>query len=995
MQLSNAQKAIQKAKGPCLILAGAGTGKTHTIVEKIKHLIQNDIYKPERIVCMTFSNEAANSLQTRIQKSLSLENKKPIIKTFHAFSADLLKEHGEKISINNNFQILEPNEAKIILHQNLKIPAGNCHKYVSSIGNAKDLGIALQDLQNNLDRKIEPYGDLNLNKKLENIQFEYQTLYLRKDQDKHELSKQIKDLKSIINQKKFIKAWNAYEKLKKIKNYQDYSDLNNNALILLEKFPELASNYDYIIVDEFQDTNKVQLELLFKLAPHHNITAVGDINQSIYRFRGAYNLNLEDFKNHFQLSKEGIVNLDKSYRSSNKILRVAHKLITNNYENPLDSFQVHNKFDQEGAPIEIYELKDSKEEARKVVELIEKSIQSGIDLNEICVMFRNHQYGRIIKQSLDFKEIPYCSVNKASLLNQRSVKTVIDYLTILDRLKKRASGGEQAWWDLIHHLNLPEQDLIRVGKYIKQQRNSENISAKLLNDLLNVDLTDSGRLSMGLLLERIKIMIPNISEDIPKLIKHVIHCSGVLRNDSQKKDKEILLNLNKFHDLAKTHSNFHEPDLSSFIHYLDVISELKIEFPAPEIETNGIRLMTLHSTKGLEFKTVIITNLAQKRFPMEKYSNNSLIPIELSPEFKNIPHEDLDYLAFEQERKHQMFEERRLCYVAFTRTKNNLFLTYAQKYGNKKFHPSQFLQEINYKQNPDLIFNIDSEEKYILPEINLLPAPNFSSIIHKENFDYSLQKIITEKPKSTLPEKEISFSPSSLLLFEECQKKYEYKYIYNMPEEKTIHWDAMRLGSFVHLILEKGVFQNLDSIKQFLDLSKEIHLSPNWDSVDLEQAEHLIKVFYERNKNKFSKFSKTEQKLSTEINGIKFTGFADRIDYNPDGIEIIDYKTGSGNVPPKNRNWQLGYYALAASEIGKVKKITLDMLKHEKPLEFFLDAQGNAKATYSDRMEFNIYDVRDELLETAKRIIEAKKSSFKPCLLEKSCEFCNEYVYNQ
>ncbi len=215
-----------------------------------------------------------------------------------------------------------------------------------------------------------------------------------------------------------------------------------------------------------------------------------------------------------------------------------------------------------------------------------------------------------------------------------------------------------------------------------------------------------------------------------------------------------------------------------------------------------------------------------------------------------------------------------------------------------------------------------------------------------------------------------------------------------MPEEKTIYWEEMLLGSFVHLVLERGVQWRFQTVEEFINLAKELNLEPNWESVDINEALPLIKIFFERNKNKFSPMSKTEQKLLTKLGNINFVGFADRIDFHEDGLEIIDYKTGRSQVPPKHRNWQLSYYALAAQQFGKVKKITLDMLRQEKPLEFELKENGTAVATNSSRMEFNIYEVEQELILTAKAIINAYEKGFRPCPIEKNCEFCNEYFYS-
>lgn len=997
------EEAIKKATGPCVILAGAGTGKTYTIVEKIRYFIENGIYSPERIVCIAFSNEAANNLVSRIYRIVDLKEKgEPVIRTFHGFSADLLRKHGDKIGLNKEFNILTPDEAKVVLYRFLKVPIGNCHSYISAIGTAKDLGIKLEELGEYLDKKMEKLKNIDLEKRMESLQFEMQTLYLRNDKfRKRELANEIKKISSLLKLKKFLNAWNAYEKLKMIKNYLDYSDLNKNALTLLEKNKDIAKDYDYIIVDEFQDTNKIQLDFLFGLAWNKNITVVGDLNQSIYRFRGAYNRNFNEFRERFNVEGKDIFNLDRSYRSSNKILRAAHQLILNNYSNKEECFEVFNIKNNEGEKIEVYELKNSKEEARKIVELIKDEIDKGSALNDICVMFRTHQQGKIIRKALEGKKIPYVSVSKNPLLKERSIRTVVDYLIILNKLKNKEKGGEQAWWDLIYQLGFVENDLIKIGKFIKDNLEAESLCGMMLNYLAELDLTDAGKLAVRILIKRIKLMLDQLSNEVPELIKNIYHVSGLINEQKTREEKAIVMNFNKFFDLAKEHSTLYGDDLGNFLYYLDILDSLGIEIESADSENEGVRLMTLHATKGLEYKTVIITNMAQKRFPIERITNSSIIPIELYPEFSNLrergfTEEELEYYIYEYERKNQLFEERRLCYVAFTRAKEKLILTYAEEYGGRKSFASQFLDEIKYKQNPDFVFNQDFEEKYEEPSVEIKAGINFLSLFKGENIDENIIQLLKDSKQErdiVLP-KNIVLSPSSLLLFKECQRRYEYKYVYNMPEQKTISWEAILLGSFVHIVLEKGVKSNFRDLKGFEDIAKKMHLDEEWQGVDLNNALLLIKVFFERNKTKYNVNSITEQKLNIELGGVKFTGFADRIDFSSNGLEIIDYKTGKNSIAPLARNWQLGYYALAASSLGRVRKITLDMLRHETPLEFEVDDKGNANPLNSPRMHgFNIYGVEEELIKTAHEILNAYEKGFRSCNVEKNCEFCNEYVW--
>lgn len=995
--------AIEKVGGPCVVLAGAGTGKTYTIVEKIKYLIEKNVYAPEKIVCITFSNEAANNLILRIDKILAEigKDKKPIIRTFHGFSADLLRKYGDRIGIDNGFKILDPQQAMVILYRNLKIPVNNCGVYINTIGTVKDLGIGITEFQNHLKKQIEKYPGINLEKRLENLNFELQTLYLKDNgKKKKELVKEIKKIKGIVGLKKFISAWSAYEKLKLKGNYQDYSDLSLNALKLLEENPEITSEFDYIVVDEFQDTNKIQLDFLVKLAINKNITVVGDLNQSIYRFRGAYKENLEIFKRIFNVPDKNIFNLDKSYRSSNKILRVAHRLILNNYSNKDDCFFVENVHNREGDKVEVYELKNAKEEARKVVELIQKEMEKGVPPEEICVMFRAHQYGRVIRRALDEAGIAYYSVSKASLLKQKSVKGIYDYLKILQKLKKKERGGEQAWWDLMYHLDFSKDDLMKIGRLIKdfnKEKNGGILSVYLFNNLTKFELSESGKLSAKILIEKIKAMLCFLNRPISELMQEVYRISGLVGRQKSREEMEAMLNLNKFYELAKMHEELYDSELSNFLYYLDVLNNLGIDIEAARFEEKGVRLMTSHSTKGLEYEVVILTNMAQKRFPLERYSGNILIPTELLPEIKDeikiFNEEEKEKFLKEYERHNQLLEERRLAYVSFTRAKKKLILTFASEYSGKKALSSCFLNEIGYKDNSDILFNIDKEDKYF-EQSATKKNHVFSKLMNASNFESLLNEMVSNSDRGQKKE-HLKFSPSALLLFEKCQKEFEYKYVYNMPERETISWEAIRLGSFVHLVLDKGVSSNYKSVEEFLELAKEISMDEEWAGVEFSEAETLIRVFFERNKVKYNSKSKTEEFLNLNLAGMDFIGFADRIDFTQDGVEIIDYKTGRSNVSPKARNWQLGFYALAAqARYGKVKGVSLEMLRRDRPLEFEVDDKGNAVCVNSDRMGgFNIYEVEQELIMTAHKIQEAYKKGFNPCPIEKNCEFCNEYVY--
>ena len=220
-----------------------------------------------------------------------------------------------------------------------------------------------------------------------------------------------------------------------------------------------------------------------------------------------------------------------------------------------------------------------------------------------------------------------------------------------------------------------------------------------------------------------------------------------------------------------------------------------------------------------------------------------------------------------------------------------------------------------------------------------------------------------------------------------------------MPEPRPISWESLKLGSFAHLVFERGIQEKYTMEEEFLNLAKILHMEEKWSFIELEEVIPLIKVFFHRNINKIKNAQKilTEQKLQANLDGLEFSGFADRIDILPNkNLEIIDYKTGHTTVLPKYRNWQLGFYALAAKEsnLGTPKRLTLEMLRKEKPIEFEIDDKGYATEIHSKRISFNLEEIRKELVDKAREILACYEKGFSPCTLEKNCQFCNEYVWD-
>jgi len=1055
--------AIEKTSGPCLIQAGAGTGKTFTMVKKIAHLVNNGVCKSSEILCLTFSNEATNNLKIKVQEELK-QGSEITIRTFHGFSADILKELGHLIKIDPGFNILLPDDARVWMYRYLDIAPYQADLYVSTISTAKDFGISLEKIEEYTKKLRTELGCEDIEKQAEKFGLELNTLHL-KSADTKEQKKDIKERKKEINiflkayykyekYNSLVDAWKKYEDLKKDKNVQDYADLTYNVFKLFSMFgaKDIANRYKYIIIDEFQDTNKQQFQMIEHLAiDHKNITVVGDTNQSIYGFRGAYRDSFNHFKEVFEINdKTDVFRLDKSYRSPNTVLRVSHKLITNNYENPEECFLVKNFEEKEGVKVKVIELKNKDEEARRIAELVDEEIEKGTPLKEICVLFRTHAQGKSLRQALEAKKIPIIAAGRTDMMQTPEIRTAISYLSILNNLVDRTGTGEQSWWQLFHYHNaLIPEDLIKIGRYLKKNRDEKiAIDEAMLNKLGEIDLSSEGKKIVKRVVSRLNELVKISNKPLPDLILDIYELVGLNREFTHTRsirNIEALMNLKQFYEIAENYYKTHDKSLSSFIDYIEILDKLGVDVEASKIQdVNAVRIMTIHTVKGLEFKTVIVSNLADKRFPLERTAKEPLIPKEFNPDVKRhleslgeLGEDETETAIKEFEKATLIYEERRLCYVAFTRAKENLILTFARSYNKEDDSTSAsiFLNEIDFEKSEDISHEKDDEEKCTIfapcskfEQFKSLLKKQFIESLDSDEFGVLLSRLITYhavregkiedyskfKLQELFDNKELethvksycdkcstlkfdpssfTFSPTAVLDYDECPKKYELQHIFQMPARGAFGWSGASTGSFVHQVFEDGVKAGFDKKEQFLEKAEELSKLAEWQGVDLKDVNNLIAVFWERNKGSYDSKSKVEEWVNVELEGFKFSGKVDRIDYVSDkDVEIIDYKTNKDPIYGNKRTWQLGFYALAVKSkwgLNPVRMI-LDMLRLEKPLVAEIQEDGSWK---SANTKFTLEEIEKELVECAKKIMHDYETEFKPAEKDEPCRFCGYKFY--
>lgn len=614
--LNDQQKeAVLYTKGPLLIVAGAGAGKTKTITSRIMHLIKEGV-SPESILAITFTNKAAKEMRDRVFKMLEEKNhgfdrtfssgEIPFISTFHSLGVCIIKENAHLIGLNKHFSILDESDA------------------ISNIKNImKDLDI---DPKENEPRKIKSIisrskGDFILSENFgQNSNGHFQDMVAR--------------------------IWREYEATNKREKCLDFDDLLLEAVLILKKYPEIKHHYQnkwqYVHIDEYQDTNEVQYELTKLLVgKDDNICVVGDTDQNIYSWRGANIKNMLHFEKDFPNTK--IVMLEQNYRSSKTIIEAANSIIEKNqYRVPKNLFTEN----EDGETITVCEAFDEQSEgsyvATKIDELLEKN-----NPEEIAVLYRANFQSRVLEESFLQKQIPY-QVLGTKFFDRKEIKDVLAYL--------RAAYNQDNLSDIRRIINFPTRGLgkVTILKLFSGQKESLPIKTQekinnfyqILNDIL--EYADN-----------------NIPSEI---IKFIIERTGI-KDELEKgsgDDLEKLENIMELVTLALKY-DVEENGVEKLLEDASLSSDQDTLLH----KGKGVRLMTVHASKGLEFKYVFVTGLEQNLFPHAQNGSRS---------------------------KEDKEEERRLFYVALTRAERKLFLTYTSLrtiFGMKQVNsPSEFIYDI-------------------------------------------------------------------------------------------------------------------------------------------------------------------------------------------------------------------------------------------------------------------------------------------------------------
>ena len=636
--LNNKQKkAVLNTEGPCLVIAGAGSGKTKVLTHKIAYLISEKNVKPWNILAITFTNKAANEMKERIGKLIGDAAQEMWMGTFHSICVKILRRYIDRIGLDTSFLIFDTSDQKTLIKECLKTLNIDDKMFTDRS--------VLAEISNGKNEMLEPKA--------------YKVKYA-----------------GDFRREKIGEIYELYQKRLKENNAVDFDDIINHTIKILTENPDVleyyAEKFKYVLVDEYQDTNKAQFTLISILASRYgNITVVGDNDQSIYKFRGADIKNILNFEKDFPGTN--IIKLEQNYRCTGNILKAANAVIKHN-ENKYEK-KLWTENDEGTLPC-LYQAEDEYDEANYIIDQIKHlKTEEYLKLSDFVILYRMNAQSRAIEDILRREDISYKIIGGLKFYERKEIKDIIAYLRLIQNTSDNLS--------LKRIINEPKRG---IGKTSIEniQAISEQTGISMFDIIKNAENYNLARIKKNSddfikIIEKLRQEKDRI--EISELIKLTLKKTGytkALQDENTVEAETRIQNLEEFLTVAiEFEEEMVDTGLAEFLESISLSSDVD----NLEETEDSVTLMTLHSAKGLEFPVVFLVGMEEGIFPG----------------YKSIGEQS------------ELEEERRLFYVGITRAKQFLYLTCAQRrtiFGSTSYNAiSRFIKEI-----PDDVLNVEKIE---------------------------------------------------------------------------------------------------------------------------------------------------------------------------------------------------------------------------------------------------------------------------------------------
>jgi DNA helicase-2/ATP-dependent DNA helicase PcrA len=878
--------AVEYGDGPLLIVAGAGTGKTTVITERIVHLIKEQGVPGHRIAAMTFTDKAAREMEDRLYDRLSFTEASMRVGTFHSFGRYLIERYGQHLGRGLGGRLIKRPEQVVLLRDRLE-------------------RLPLDKLAPRTDPTGQLDGILNVISRLKNEDVSPETFQKWVKSEQKKAAKLTDPELKAAREAELVKhgevagAYAAYEQFKLEENLVDYDDQLTLPLELLREHPDVLADvrktFTHVLVDEFQDTNVIQAELAYLIAGKNgNLTVVGDDDQSIYAFRGAALSNILDFEK--QYPKAQLIVLRQNYRSTQNILDAAYRMIRHNDPHRLEAA---DKFDKrltaiagEGPEITYWQHATIDDEADRVAELIAAQKKEGMAYKDMAVLVPEHRDAEPFRQSLTAAGIPVTLEQREYLYRQPEIKLAVAALRVIDNPLHSSSLRVLATSDLY---GMPEDD------YAKLERTEHRSRLSVWEQLGEMDAKAALRLREDI--ERFrKLTESNTVGEVlyAYLVEHLGYfqrLSGDVPGDNRPIERlsSFCTALKRYADTAK------DPSVHSWLQYYDHIADLSDEIESdsdgPDVP-DAVPILTMHNSKGLEFELVVLAALIKDRLP------GTFRPGFAAPQ---------ELLRDPVDKEAHIREKRRLFYVALTRAKRKLYLTFPHNVGGKRdaLKPSPFLEEALGERIP-------------------APLPETASAA-KHKID-RLRRARDLPGEYQVPDP-LELSHSSLDSFRTCPWRYYWDYhvkVYLPPAHQLLYGDAIHnVIRDTNRAVMDGKPLTAAAVRERLEkywrgegyLNRKLH-DEAW-----QRALRTVEAYRGRSAKEDAP-SHIEEDFRFKLSNCYVKGRYDRIDELPDGtVRILDYKTSDvatledaeKKLKTERNKKQLQLYALAyRHQTGKI-----------------------------------------------------------------------------
>ena len=1022
MKLDRVQmKAVEHTGSPLLVTAGPGSGKTRVMTERVKFLMKSGL-EPSEILCLTFSEKAASELRGRLEEDEEVKEKIDIsemqISTYHAFCRNLLLENTTATGLGMRGGILDRSVFLVWGVQNIDDFGFDRHVVIGN--NAYEL----------IEKMIDGISVFNQ----ELITADELKKYVDKKLKKESSIADVEEYDYLHQMDNLVKVYKKYVVFKKEIDVMDYDDLIVETNRLLESkeqrhvLKRVQEKYKHILIDEFQDNNFAQFAIVKKISKDGNITAVGDADQNIYRFQGAYTQIFEDFKKTYSNFTE--ISLVKNFRNPESVIKVSGQLLAQDTFRDAKETKSTKDDDQKVNVVECSsEIAQAEFIKNQIANLIKQN--PGYSFRDFAILSRKQKDGLNIAHILASEGIPVKYIGKSKVQGSPSAQVLFAFLKIIaDPMNSMNSIIR-----ILQEYDISPQNISKINREAgvrARGKTDGDYTFDVISDLNVEHMTQKTQLKevFSTITDFINIAKDHSpSQTIYKIIRNKTDLYKKIANDDSIEsfvERSVLNNiLNNAYDFEKINP---EVTIKEFLEFTEQLNQFDVETKRDMSGDDAVQVSTIHKSKGLEFEVVFIIDVATYKMPLKFSEKSFYVPQQIA---KGV-------IPSATPKVENTREERRILYVGMTRTISHLYLMYPTQYEDrsKANKASKFLQALEPAENEHIDFikydsnstddassQVDAidviKNEYIERAVKNLHSSQYRSAIqkiieiakidfyreHKTSENFSHESLLKYEPDPATDQRLAGTDPTAMGYDEQkmsfskfddyskCPKMFWYKHVLNaLPSNQEAN--ALYKGSMFHKIVEDSCNPDMpektDELKSLLaelesswDSSNYLQSSVQKEKQDKQSLVPALTSYQKWTSENKNEVTDVELKFSTHIGGFQVNGKIDRIEKTPEGdFIVIDYKTGGKNkkIEKVEESLQLNMYCIALKKHKRYGKLP-------KTASFFYVEKAEGEQHFD-------YTVSQSKVDEAKQVLEKyaesiKSKDFVATPKQFTCKFCD------